>query len=370
MSSPGVTLQEFNSHADFENNCALCHQPLATEQASLCQECHTDVRSQLEQKIGTHGRLKKVEQCSACHGEHKGREFDPVQTALDTFNHNQTPFPLTGKHAQSECADCHKESIYGGTKSDCAACHIEPALHKGMFGLDCAKCHTDTAWKPGQIKGLAFDHSQANFSMVRHTTGYDNQPLACTTCHNGPTEKFDQQTCAACHTRHPPAAQPAAIDFLTKHVETYGADCLQCHDGADRMRGFKHEQVFPLTGKHSTVTCDTCHAEKKFRSTSGQCIACHAEPEIHLHFFGLKCEYCHASDAWQPALLHAHNFPLDHGGQGEVACETCHTERYAIHTCYGCHDHTAEGIRNSHKKVELPQGITLDDCATCHLDGK
>ena len=71
-----------------------------------------------------------------------------------------------------------------------------------------------------------------------------------------------------------------------------------------------------------------------------------------------------------PALLHLHNFPLDHGGKGEVDCKVCHTGSYAQNTCYSCHDHQVEAIRTSHAKVSLPKDVTLEQCTACHLNGK
>ena len=343
---------------------------METDQSALCQECHTGVRDELAARNGTHGRLKEVGKCASCHAEHRGRDFDPAQTALDHFNHNLTPFPLSGQHAQAACADCHKDGRYGGTQAACSACHAEPEIHAGVFGLDCAKCHSDQSWKPGRIDGLVFDHSRANFSLARHQTGYDGRPLVCKDCHGPQSEHFDQQACVDCHTAHPPAAQPDALDFLARHTETYGADCLQCHDGGDRMNGFNHAQVFALDGKHAGLECESCHAGKKFRGTSTRCSSCHTEPEIHAGYFGLQCDYCHTAEAWQPAMLRAHNFPLEHGAPTGSTCETCHTDRYTEFTCYGCHDHTQDDIRRSHAKVDLPPGITLDQCAACHPAGE
>jgi hypothetical protein len=157
---------------------------------------------------------------------------------------------------------------------------------------------------------------------------------------------------------------------MAVHVKTFGSNCLECHDGADRMGNFDHSKVFPLAGKHAQLSCEKCHADQKYAGTPVKCVACHAEPDIHKGFFGLKCDYCHTSEAWRPALLREHNFPLDHGGKGEVDCKTCHIASYAAYTCYGCHDHQAAPIQLSHAKVNLPEGVTLEQCAACHLDGK
>lgn len=273
-----------------------------------------------------------------------------------------------------DCAGCHQEGHSRGTDPRCAACHAEPSSHAGMFGLDCIQCHNSDAWKPARINGLAFDHAQSGFSLIKHTVESDGQPIRCAACHAGQAaregEKFNTRTCVDCHAAHPPKDQQPAGEFLTRHIEIYGSDCLQCHDGTDRMRGFSHEAVFSLTGQHASLACESCHAEKKFHNTPTNCAACHAEPEIHAGFFGTRCEYCHNAEAWQPALMTVHNFPLDHGGQGEPACETCHSVNYAAYSCYGCHEHTAENIRRSHSRVDLARTASLEGCAACHPAGK
>jgi len=208
---------------------------------------------------------------------------------------------------------------------------------------------------------------------------YNSQVMNCTACHDKPLKPVNNQKCIDCHTGHPAKKTPIeqtvkAVanpnDFLARHIEAFGSDCTKCHDGADRMGSFDHNQIFPLTGKHAGLDCEKCHAEKKYDPVVRACSACHEEPKIHAGFFGHKCEYCHKADGWRPALLIAHNFPLDHGGKGESDCKTCHTGAYDQNTCYGCHDHQAEEIKTSHAKVALPEGVKLEQCVVCHLDGK
>jgi mono/diheme cytochrome c family protein len=97
-----------------------------------------------------------------------------------------------------------------------------------------------------------------------------------------------------------------------------------------------------------------------------QCIACHEDPQVHRGQFGLDCVRCHTLEAWTPASLTRHTFPLDHGDSGEVACETCHIDTYAANTCYQCHDHDPEEM----DQVHLAEGIeAFDNCQACHPTG-
>jgi hypothetical protein len=231
-----------------------------------------------------------------------------------------------------------------------------------MFGLDCAACHTDRGWKPAAFDGAPFNHAQSRFVLARHALGYDQKPLACTACHSGAPAATTPPSCADCHAQH-------NVEFMQKHQEQFGPDCVACHDGVDRMHAFDHARVFPLDGMHTDLACERCHVEKKFRGTPGACAACHQEPELHAGFFGQKCQYCHTSQAWQPGLLQQHPFPLNHGAEQEADCTTCHLAEYQTFTCFTCHDHQSEAIQQSHSQAGI-RAEELPNCAACHLDGR
>ena len=97
-----------------------------------------------------------------------------------------------------------------------------------------------------------------------------------------------------------------------------------------------------------------------------ECRACHQEPEMHADRFGQNCARCHTLISWRPALLTRHNFLLDHGGQGELTCDTCHPTTYAENTCFQCHDHQPEAIQTSHAQAGM---FDVAACATCHPTG-
>lgn len=97
-----------------------------------------------------------------------------------------------------------------------------------------------------------------------------------------------------------------------------------------------------------------------------ECRACHEQPEIHAERFGQDCSRCHGLETWKPAQLLRHVFLLDHGGQGLIACQTCHIDSYAENTCYGCHDHDPADMQAVHEAEEIDD---YDHCATCHPTG-
>jgi mono/diheme cytochrome c family protein len=97
-----------------------------------------------------------------------------------------------------------------------------------------------------------------------------------------------------------------------------------------------------------------------------ECRACHEEPTVHADRFGLNCSRCHTLQAWKPALLTRHTFLLDHGGEGKLPCQTCHTETYSDHTCYGCHDHEPGEMEVVHVQEEIDD---FELCVECHPTG-
>lgn len=440
----------YTSHASFEKECRLCHAPLQTTQDQLCLECHTTVAEQIQTKTGTHSLVEQVNQCYLCHSEHQGKNFDPLLSSLDRFDHNQTGFslnwhqvdynalpmncqachtftpqftldtgscaschsandasfmlkhisdygtnclachdgkdslanfehtqtgfPLEGTHTELRCNECHTAMTsqgsegkleFQGLASDCASCHSEPQSHIGLFGLSCQDCHTSQSWSPARWKGAPFEHfTSTGFSLARHALDYSGLPIQCKDCHTKDLDQNVVQACVNCH-----GSGGFRTEFILEHQRQFGAACLDCHDGVDRFSNFNHALYFPLDGAHLELSCDGCHANQVFSGTPNTCVACHAEPEIHAGFFGLECQSCHTTQAWHPAQLRNHTFPLDHGGQGLVECETCHPSSYVAYTCYGCHEHEPARIQEKHVEENISIA-ELANCVQCHPTGQ
>ena len=434
----GVTLQGFNSHAEFEKECKRCHQSLKKQQAFLCVDCHTNIATEGNSHTGVHGRLNNVLQCEQCHPDHRGEDFDPAQAALAffdhditsfrlirhqfdfdatplvcsrchlspefnaknqtcedchfsadvnfmsqhvidfgkdclachdgidsmaRFDHSQTNFFLNGVHIMTECVDCHVNGQFQDLPIACAECHAEPEMHAGLFMESCDTCHSADGWSPALLDDQTFEHSnQTGFSLVRHTKDYETQTIKCVSCHEQGLENFTEQTCITCHNNHD-------LEFMGQHQVVFGSDCLGCHDGIDRYSDFLHDNVFLLDGKHATITCESCHLNHAFQGTPSLCAKCHAEPLIHADWFGLKCQNCHTSEAWVPAAILRHGFPLEHGSADAASCTTCHLDKYTAYTCYGCHDHEKGSVELNH----IQAGVSVDelqDCVQCHLSGR
>jgi hypothetical protein len=283
--------------------------------------------------------------------------------------------PLEGytSHAsfEQECAHCHAP-IHCVTESRCQSCHFEIALqrasdtglHSRLPGTSrCQNCHFEHQGREAVITTFAYhnvDHQAlANFSLDKHQVDYKDDPLTCESCHS--QDRFIHETldCLTCHIQQD-------HEGMAVHIETYGSECILCHDGVDRYTGFDHDSYFLLEGSHLEADCASCHIDQAFFDTPRQCSGCHEEPEVHAGTFGKDCARCHGQEQWLPALLTQHDFILDHGGEEILDCHTCHSDNYHEITCYGCHDHTPEDMEEVHSHEEIEE---YDDCRSCHPTG-
>lgn len=444
VNNSGQLVGNFETHADFADDCGQCHEPFKGVTAVLCENCHENVTVQRETGEGIHGRIDptEVQACANCHLEHRGADYDLLQAAILHFDHGVTRFslakhptdydgslleceschtdtndysqvgpacqdchqqadtefmaihtqtygdnclnchdgldtmadftmaqheeifPLVGKHAETMCENCHQQGQFDDLPSQCVNCHEEPAVHFGLFTDNCEECHSAEGWKPAIVDGQPFDHAvNTRFSLVKHATNYDGQPFTCVSCHEPDTNfAFAESGCETCHAQADP-------DFMTQHVAEFGTNCMDCHDGTGSMANFDHSQFFVLDGQHAVIDCQACHVDQVFAGTPNECAGCHEEPLIHAGLFGLQCQACHTTSAWQPAQLKEHTFPLNHGGQGEIACATCHLEKYTEYTCYGCHEHNEQDIIREHAEEGI-SAAELPNCVKCHPTGR
>ncbi len=164
-------------HAEFEQECTLCHTKFKRElQTAQCRDCHDEIDQDINETTGFHGRSNqaKTEACRDCHTEHKGRDADIINFKPDHFLHTLTDFPLIGGHRGVDCATCHqKDQLYRDAPTQCQDCHIEDDHHHGEFGELCADCHSQLAWT--EVK---FDHSETGWPL---SGGHSE--VECKSCH-------------------------------------------------------------------------------------------------------------------------------------------------------------------------------------------
>ncbi len=345
-----------------------------------CADCHRE-ESALDGATFSRFRPIAHQQCSSCHRDpHRGELGDQCSSCHATaswyttpgFDHSATRYPLTGRHRQVACADCHREGrgelrFRGLAFGECSDCHSDP--HEARLGLQCASCHATSGWET--VRAGAFDHGQTEFALEGAHTSVD-----CAACHlpGRPLRISDFGRCASCH-------EDSHLGQFANRAD--GGECASCHTVAsfvpttfavaDHLTG-----RFPLEGLHQGVTCVECHVETSFRRrTDGEivvarkfafqrlaCVECHTDPhegttDPWLTRAGLVdagCAACHGEAGWKESVF-------DHSTTA-FALKGAHREA----SCGKCHAAEVDVVVETADRLPLRLGGLDAECATCHED--
>ncbi|MDH3426957.1 MAG: hypothetical protein OEM23_00850 [Gemmatimonadota bacterium] len=379
--------------ADYEP-CASCHQdhqgadhdlirweperfdhddvpyPLEGSHAGLeCEACHQSplIRDrQVRSFKGQYGALNRTflgldATCAGCHetdDPHAGG-FDPKScsdchdqsdwaAAGASFDHQQTRYPLTGRHRSVECNACHRSNAadpgrtYGGLRfAGCADCHTDP--HDGGMQAACARCHSTDDWNRVSSEDLqaGFDHDRVYPLEGAHAAA------DCEACHaeSPRTDAEIRMSYRAGTGRAYPT--PIADDCTSCHLDLHRGElgsppttavCSDCHGSSAwypanfGISRHDAETSFRLVGAHIATPCSSCHAEPlgagQFEVDGSTCDGCHAATQPHGDQFADRgCDDCHGQASFRIADFdHAGTeYPLD-GAHVAVACAECHQE--------------------------------------------
>ncbi len=302
-----------------------------------CTSCHKDVH---ENKFGKN--------CTKCHSENSFREVK----GLSNFDHSKTKFALRGKHQDVKCVLCHKENYTKNIRynrcDDCHKDYHEGQLKKTGITTDCSECHTVESFK------------ETNYTIEKHNfSGFilegSHVATPCANCHKTKSKwKFKGlgKECVDCH-----------INIHKNYISDkyyLNQNCTKCHITESWVNTkFDHSLTkFQLLGKHSQVSCRTCHfTEKvpvvqKFKGLSQSCVTCHND--VHFNQFSINnqtdCTKCHTNNNWKPEKFN-HNqsrFKLD-GEHAGLDCKKCHKPSINTEVKY---------INYKFKDIS---------CASCHL---
>jgi len=367
QSLAGVTLEGFESHKEFETDCAHCHAPLETIQADLCVRCHTSIIEQINSQHGTHSMLENIQRCWECHPDHNGRDFNPTTASFSLYDHSLTSFSILWHQVDYDttpmnCFDCHShENGFILNPSSCEGCHVGNDQvfmeeHIQDFRQNCLACHD------GSGEMVNFDHSTTQFSLDGmhaqvqcadcHTEGnFLGLSLDCADCHIEPDihNGLFSQVCASCHT---PTDWAALVGLggdpydhfeqtgfsLTRHLTDYSDTPIQCTDCHTSEDGFKVS--FHLN------FCVECHNADYSNFI-----------EEHQIQFGLECLSCHDGVDRMHDFDHNRFFILD-GQHTNPTCETCHIDQVFNGTPSDCVD--------CHEEPEIHIGYFGLQCENCH----
>jgi hypothetical protein len=282
--------------------------------STACADCHS----------GHLYRAKVSQECNSCHkkdDKHKeslGKECGSCHTERNwkespKFDHEATIFPLLGKHAKTECKECHKNAMYKEASKECIGCHKKDDKHLGNLGEKCAECHAERDWK--SVEGR-FNHDRTKFKL---RNGHADSKIRCNACHKDfRSYRNTAVDCISCHKKD------------DKHQDQLGSKCEQCHgDRSWKTTQFDHSRSrFPLTGRHITAPCKDCHETHRYKDAPKDCFSCHKNKDKHKEKFGMRCENCHNTRAWSVWEFdhdRRSTYRLD-GAHRKVACESCHKQ--------------------------------------------
>lgn len=199
------------SHASLESNCAACHTPVKSAEATKCIGCHANSTELLQrQPTAFHASIGT---CSRCHLEHQGTRplsapMDHVALADIGLNVvRENPDNATNRRLLAwirqhevavEAAPTHPRVTPTEAALDCTTCHSTKDRHQGYFGSDCASCHGTAAWaiaefqhpSPRSVECVQChqpppSHLMMHFTMVSRTVA------------RAPNARLDQ--CFLCH---------------------------------------------------------------------------------------------------------------------------------------------------------------------------
>ena len=240
--------------------CMSCHSDLVFHRVGVaCADCHDDPVHRGELGFD----------CRRCHDESGWRA-----SAARRFDHQQTQFPLLGRHATLDCLACHRsitDNEHVGVIDECFGCHADDYVtttrpDHARFGLsvDCAGCHAngDVRWSDA-----VFPHA-ATFPLQQgHRVG------DCSRCHDGGGAPAAPNDCFACH----------AVDYSSASSPPHAAngfpiECRSCHgtNVFQDVRFYAHgASGFDVFGPHRDRTCTDCHAGRGWIGIDPDCNACH-----------------------------------------------------------------------------------------------
>lgn len=249
--------------------------------------------------------------CATCHSV-EGWSVGGGSGSAGAFDHSRTGFPLSGRHRQTSCNECHVPSRT--ITRECVGCHAD--AHAGRQSTSCDNCHSARSWN--QVNAFEIHRSTRLPLTGMHAL------VECSECHVRQDPRRYTAVPADCFSCHDaeyrrPTTHPNHLgDPNDAMRRAFPQDCTQCHTtlswspatidpsvlpGLGSLTApSNHELVFPIeSGRHRGATCDSCHRSM-------------ATPQA------IACTGCHAHS---PALIAAQH-RLTTSPTDSIGCVRCH----------------------------------------------
>ncbi len=351
--------------------------------AARCEKCHVAAfqvspAASLSTRKTSQGYVGLETTCASCHEDiHRDGLGQECATCHDAdvwkttpgFTHDTTSYPLTGRHAEVSCDQCHRDSR--PVSSSCGDCHADP--HQGALGAECATCHVTAGFRV--IAANRFDHTRTRYPLRGEHRG-----VTCSGCHNDFSTPRSKRplfaTCTSCHEDDHGG---------TATVEGWVTDCDACHS----VEGFvpstytseSHARTtYPLEGKHAAVRCNACHTRSStakaattwgrarvvLRPEAGTCAGCHVDAhggQLQSAPERGECAGCHQVTGWAPSTWDS----TAHSSKSLAL-----TGRHLTVACAACHGASRGGLPPLRVTplgtAQFAFRLTESDCTSCHID--
>lgn len=238
--------------------------------------------------------------------------------------------------------------------------------HRLVRALACAAL----AWVGVSVADTRIERLVMPGPLAQSHARYENE---CERCHELFSKSAQTRLCRDCHEdidadikarrgMHGRITDIDTTECRACHTDHVGrdADIVQLDEGT-----FQHTRTdFELSGAHSRLPCEACHAAgKPRRDAPHDCHACHEKQDAHQGKLGERCEKCHDTGTWTAArekFDHAKTrFPL-RDKHADASCASCHpAQRYrdVPRDCHACHT-----LNDVHA------GRYGDKCDKCHRE--
>lgn len=250
-------------HQPVQQDCARCHNPHSSDQASLlvdqplklCTSCHSNIASQASSAVVAHSVVTDDRACLNCHDGHRSGvdsllkdwpsrlcltcHNKPVQRADGTMVAAATdliePHKFIHQPLRDEtCASCH--DVHGGPHRNLLVRQYTPDFYQ-QFDIQaydlCLSCHDQRMLTEPQTTRTGFRNGERNLHYI-HVVEQDNG-RSCRACHATHTAPSPHQL------RQESPFGEWAIPIEFQPTDTGGGCAAGCH------RARTYDRVNPVT---------------------------------------------------------------------------------------------------------------------------
>ncbi|MFW6089668.1 MAG: hypothetical protein ACODAB_07940, partial [Gemmatimonadota bacterium] len=246
------------------------------------------------------------------------------------------------EHADLECHDCHRQSIFASTRQLAMWVAERPqdiGTHAHIPDAICQECHAT-----GESEKWTYIEQTAGHRVHFETDDPALDSVACLTCHAPEVHEFSpidetcsqagchdemevrlgamaEQTsmhCAACHEFTAEVAALATTDSAAGSLVPGFENCTGCHEMRDMLVDFDPERE-PHDARCGM--CHDAHEQTEVAEAAGTCAECH--------------------DDWRNEPFHVGAAHGDAGSQC-VLCHEPHAARVDASDCAACHERIAD----------------------------